>query len=1078
MQPIFLPNDYNTILVDNFFRNVPELERKRSLIAQWQENLRTGFVGDHKEESLQSLFLTTIFAEVLGYSYQGDVWNLEIEQRTTHDTTKSDGALGFFRVGAEPDVRAVIELKAHGINLDKPQSQRSDTHTPVEQAFDYARKMGARCEWVIVSDFEELRLYRYPDARRYEEFLIPNLLNPATDDDTGIEAFQLKRFFYLLAKDRLFYEREKDYDQAPVRVLYTGRINSLKTITAKFYDGYRTQREQLFFTLRRMNPTTDFDEVLQAAQKLIDRLLFMRFASDVGLTLNVLDVSRKYLTALAEPVPLHELNLGWQYVRLLFRSFDKGYNNKIPPFNGGLFAPDERLEQLRVPDEAIETLERFLLSYNFKHDLKVDILGHIFEQSITDLERLRRLKPSSAEAVDAKRTEETSQEISKEHSTSKRKQEGVFYTPEAVTEYIIRQSVGAWLADCKSEILNVLGVDDISQPEDDFLRWKADNAAIMPDLTFARTIELHLAFWERYQSALESIKILDPACGSGAFLTRVFDFLWDEWRVLRAETIALRSLLVEEQAKTQTTLLPLRSGNDGMLAPKSRKKAVPKAATSNEITMSIDEHTNEREEIRLKKRIITENLFGVDLNIESVEITQLSLWLKTAHKQESLANLSHAIKRGNSLISKRSVAGDTAFKWDSEFPDVAMAGGFDVVVGNPPYVSANNMDYREREYLNKEKDFTTLAGKWDLYVAFIEKGLRLLKPNGYLSFIVPYGLLNQPFAEQARAFILDHYMLCSIADLHTVRIFEQATVPCCIPVIKHVQSSNHEVSIVMLEGDEFVEQYRLPVSTYQTTALRMFRTENLALTTGLLERIKKRGTSLGNLFYVSTGAEIHGKEHRSERGKLTSGASKFDRLYDTQREGLKPYIEGAAIPKSPLGRYCYPSINSWLDYSNPDAMRSPKFSELFDSEKIIVRRSSGLLGILATYDERKVYTSEKCLLIVSKTDVPHDHEQHTESSPYSLKYLLAVLNSRVMDFYYKSVYSGFIDVYPNYLKALPIPAISPTEQEPFVRLVNEVLECRKAGEETFAQEQAIERLVEALFGVTDADSALIQANAL
>ncbi len=349
------------------------------------------------------------------------------------------------------------------------------------------------------------------------------------------------------------------------------------------------------------------------------------------------------------------------------------------------------------------------------------------------------------------------------------------------------------------------------------------------------------------------------------------------------------------------------------------------------------------------------------------------------------------------------------------------------------------MSIHDRNYFNASTDYKTLKGKWDLYIAFTERSLKLLNGKGVFSFIIPFGFLNQPFAEAIRKYILSDYTISSIVDLHNNKIFESATVPSCIPIIQKNKSTNHDVSILEFQEDTFNLKYTINISKYHETTQNMFRTENLEVTSGLLEKIRTKGIQLDNQFYASTGAEIHGKESRDTNGITVSGTSKFDLLYNKFSKGLKPYIEGSAIEKSKDGRYSFPVIDTWLDYSKADSMRSPKFKELFDSDKLIIRRSSGLLRILAIYDESKIHTSEKCLIVIPKDKLPKNVSQFLPKTELELKYVLAILNSRLIDFYYESVYGGFIDVYPNNLKELPIALAEKNKRETVIAVVDYLL---------------------------------------
>ena len=145
----------------------------------------------------------------------------------------------------------------------------------------------------------------------------------------------------------------------------------------------------------------------------------------------------------------------------------------------------------------------------------------------------------------------------------------------------------------------------------------------------------------------------------------------------------------------------------------------------------------------------------MDINRESVEITKLSLWLKTANRNEKLSYLDDNIKTGNSLIKERSIAGDLAFDWKTEFAAIMASGRFDVVVGNPPFVDSEAMTKywtREREYISST--YSTTKGNWDLYIAFLELGCNLLSETGYLAFITPDKWISKDFGIEIRKRIL------------------------------------------------------------------------------------------------------------------------------------------------------------------------------------------------------------------------------------------------------------------------------------------------------------------------------------
>ncbi|MDE0470893.1 MAG: Eco57I restriction-modification methylase domain-containing protein, partial [Ekhidna sp.] len=232
-----------------------------------------------------------------------------------------------------------------------------------------------------------------------------------------------------------------------------------------------------------------------------------------------------------------------------------------------------------------------------------------------------------------------------------------------------------------------------------------------------------------------------------AFLTEVFDYLYAEWETTEQE---LRRLTTPAEKYYRDELDPFGNG-------------LP----------------NEWE---IKKNIILHNLYGVDLNAESVEITKLSLWLKTANRKNSLASLTDNIKQGNSLISDPKAAGEDAFNWEQEFPEIMQAGGFDVVVGNPPYFSLSKQQ-ETAAYFEKSRYETYQKGT-DIYVLFYERGIRLLKEGGHLSYITSNSWLRANYGRPLRKFIRQYTQPISLLEIEDKQLFEDAVVESNILALK------------------------------------------------------------------------------------------------------------------------------------------------------------------------------------------------------------------------------------------------------------------------------------------------------
>jgi type I restriction-modification system DNA methylase subunit len=986
-QPLFSESFWKHNLHTFRLDETLNFEFKQSLISQWINGLKSG-VLKKKETTLDADFMNTFFGQILGYEYQisKGVWNLE-KKFSVPGGKEADGVLGYFSAHDQSliedrearelnshykDVRVVIELKPLGTDLDKKQ-YRVDKLTPVEQAFNYANKLGRHCKWIIVSNYNEIRLYnKIIGEERFEQFFITALNNE----------YDLKRFFYLLTFQRLFLLTQK----SQVDIDLENRQEHLQNITKKFYDHYKRTRLELFEELRKENGEKSPLLLLEKTQKILDRILFICFCE--GLSIIQAPLLEQVLDNARNSFGLHSGKI-WDQLRGLFQSLDKGLPPYINKFNGGLFKKDTDLDNLVVKDWILEQVLN-LRKYDYNNDLTVNILGHIFEQSISDYEKISsqfrsQLMLTGGQSVDL-------DVIYKKDG--KRKSEGIYYTPEYITSYIVAEAIGTWLEDKKNE-LGFYKLPELTEEEKRSLVFTKQNKIASTGRTPKLTVEKvkkHTTFWLSYRDALRNIRVLDPACGSGAFLVKVFDYL-------KKEAYFINRALAELKPGQQPEIFDL------------------------------------------DKQILTNNIFGVDINQASVEITQLSLWLKTADRTKELTTLDQNIQCGNSVISDPIFAKDLAFNWTERFQKIFQEGGFDIIIGNPPYVSANNMSLTDRNYFNKSSSFSLIQGKWDLYLLFVELSISILKGNGIFSMIVPYGFLNQPFASKARHEILEKHALLSIVDLHTHKVFQDATVPVCIPLIRK-DSQTDFVKILHLIENSFTSQYSNNIEDYKNSNQNMFRTENLGRSNSLINKIKSAGSTIDEYFYVSTGAEIHGREEKTEGERQTKTRSKFDSLHKEFEEGFKLYIEGSAIPKSREGRYCYPKIDYYLNYQ-PSLMRAAKFPELFESDKLVVRASSGLVGIIATFDDRKIYTSHKCTIIIKRNSLPEQHSGYKEDSNLSLYYLLALLNSKLINFYYQTVYGGFIDVYPDYLKPLPIKVISEDEQNIFIDSVKALLDRKK-----------------------------------
>jgi hypothetical protein len=343
----------------------------RSVFVPKIENIRAT-----KEEQYQYGFLDDLFVKVLGFTLNPTPdYNLIAEQKNTADSRKADGA-----ILREGEVIGVIELKS---------TQTRIMDKIVDQAFGYKHSHPA-CRYVITSNFETLRLY-IDTSDAYEEF----------------DLFDMDEERFALLYALLSYE--SIMGDVPLTLKHQSKLQE-ENISNELYRKYAGLRTQMFDNLLQRNPQIDRAVLLTKTQTILDRMVFIFFAEDRGiLPPNTIASIIEHYRSDIESRPL------WHFYTIYFRAIHEGNARLgIPAYNGGLFAPDEVLDALVIDDAVIEACPLALSAYDFNSEVDVNILGHIFENSLNDIEELKAR--INDEDFDATR--------------SRRKKDGVFYTPE------------------------------------------------------------------------------------------------------------------------------------------------------------------------------------------------------------------------------------------------------------------------------------------------------------------------------------------------------------------------------------------------------------------------------------------------------------------------------------------------------------------------------------------------------------------------------------------------------------------------------------------------------------------------
>ncbi len=705
-----------------------QLRAAHAVLVKWADLETSGRLAKLNETQMQGDFLAQVFGDALGYA--GPLNGAEVWHRIQHHTIAGqtpDAVLGFFRATESHKPLAVIELKGPNVHLDR---DRSNGRTAVDQCWDYLVNTPPECRWGIVSNLVSFRLYERDSTKRaYEHFTLQSLRD-----------FDLFKQFWVLFHRWGLIDKSPFHAVPRAIALLKDSTERQREVSETLYDAYSHNRTELishlYFHLKH-----PLDRAIEMAQRLFDRIMFIAFCEDRRL-LPEKTIPKAYTVAGFHAVR----NPRWQNFKNLFRFIDAGNDvHGIPKYNGGLFAP-HAVDELELPDTPWTTFFNTISGYDFADEVNLDVLGHLFERSITELEKL---KQSGLFGGDAEKVHQ----FATMPQSAKRKQLGIYYTPPELTSRIVQYTVEELIAQRFAAAAVEFGVSE-----------EAARRGIAPD---------DAEYWQRCLAILRNLKIVDPACGSGAFLFQAYNVL------------ELRYYEVIGHLE--------RAGDSG--------------------AKELDE--------QVAQFILQENLYGVDLSPEAVEITQLALWIRSATPGQTLAKLSENIVHGNSLVHDPAIH-PAGFDWRQRFPDVfnREESGFDCVIGNPPW---ERIKLQEREFFSfpapeiatatnaakrrklvatlesdnpalferyqqalqsadslltycRKSDKYPLTGKGDIntYAVFAELGYQLVAPHGRVGLLVPSGIASDMTTKDFFAAIAESNRLIRLYDFHNrLKIFAE-----------------------------------------------------------------------------------------------------------------------------------------------------------------------------------------------------------------------------------------------------------------------------------------------------------------
>jgi hypothetical protein len=920
-----------------------------------------------KEEAHQGEFIEDIFGKVLGYQRHVDIMR-EVKNET--NAKKADAA-----ILREDNVIGVIELK------DNKTKNLSDVQ---QQAFNY-KLNHKNCSYVITSNFHKLRFY-IDDTTDYEEFDLYNL---------DKESFS--RFY-------LYLQREGLLEKNLPKLLRQETKFHEEEISKSLYKDYSNFKRSFFENALKNNPQFDKLSLFKKSQKFLDRILFVLFAEDKGLvtTNSIVQIVEKWQDlrddAFDTPRPLYTLVLLFFNNLYLGKKDNKG-TVLIPEFGGELFAPDEVLDQLTIDDDVLKDDLLKLSKYDFNTDVDVNILGHIFEHSLNE--------------VDDVEAELRGDSIDK--SKSKRKKDGVFYTPKYITKYIVDNTLGKLCTEKKIE-----------------LKLDEDIAIFDYQKTDGKLNEKGKDLFERlnsYKDWLLTVKVCDPACGSGAFLNQALSFFIEEHKFV-------------DDIIAELTNSPLRLFDTDL-------------------------------------QILESNIYGVDINEESVEIAKLSLWLRTAQPGRKLSILSDNIKCGNSLIDDPEVAGDKAFNWHQEFPSVFEKGGFDVMIGNPPYVRKQGlMEHYPEMCKFYEQRYISATANYDIYALFMERTFDFINEKGLVSYILPHKFLVTDFGEGIRKFFKEHKCVDSLIHFGSELIFADAATYTCI--INLSKTKKDSLLFKKLSPKRLLDPFNWDYMSYENLSSSNWdlQSENEF---DLIKKLNKQPYKVEDVFDnifqgIATSLDEIYVFKGEDKGEFIEGYNdKKEHHFLIEKDIVKPFIKGNEV-----SRYKSPKIQHFVIFpyvSNNGKMEPIKESVLKETlpktyeylkhfEREIKGRERGRMNIdenwylyiypksLDKFQKPKIMTQEisfGCNMIYDEQGYlfhPTTVYSFVKNEKFIVdeKFYLGILNSKVLWFFIKNTGTelggGYFRFKTNYLKPFPLPAISEFSK-PIIEKVNNQLEKTK-----------------------------------
>jgi type I restriction-modification system DNA methylase subunit len=925
----------------------------QKLVEQFSDNEPYYKSSKYKEDELRQEFINSFF-KALGWDMDNEQGFAPQYREVIHEDRieiegKPKAPDYAFKVGS--DRKFFVEAKASSVKV----------FSEIDPAFQLRRyAWSGQLPVSILTDFEEFSIY-------------DTTLEPKHTDKSSVA-----RVKYINYKD---YIKEADYlwDTFSKEAVWKGSFDKFakrekkgsQLVDKSFLKEIELWRDLVAKDVASNNNLNIY-ELNSVVQKFIDRIIFLRIAEDRGV-----ESYETLRSAVKSPDTYSQL-------LKIFSRADEKYNSSLFDLK-----KDELSTKIKISDK---TLDRILNNLYYPKSpyefsvIGVDILGSVYEQFLGKVIRLTK----GGNAVIEEKPEV-------------KKAGGVYYTPQYIVDYIVKNTVG--------ELVEGKTPKDVAK-----------------------------------------LKVVDPACGSGSFLIGAYNYLLN-WH---------HKYYVENDVEKNLKAKKLFRDGEGNYFLSTQEK----------------------------KDILLNNVHGVDIDPQAVEVTKLSLALKMLEGENSetinaqyklfadriLPDLSSNIKCGNSLIGSDyysdkqiTLLGDeelrkvNAFDWDKEFPLIFRYGGFDAVIGNPPYVYTKYVDwgsffkdYLSQKYLSSKSGEVSKSrqpGKINLFSVFMLKGVELLKETGLLSYIVPNTLLRTTVYDEVRYKLLTQFKIEEIVDLKS-GVFSNATVSPILITIRN-EEPDENFSVRIIDNEKGSDK----ISDESTTNKQEAFLENSSYTINIFSN-NKENEIFAKMWNIS--------KKFKDVAQVYNGIATFKNMEGVSAENLGPSYKKILFGKD-IHSFRHSWSGKWINYDRKSLLRARDEKIFLAKEKLIMQRIGGIL--ITSYDNKQFYTFNSVNNILIK------------DNSYSYIFLLGILNSRLMRFYYDKNYvnksSLTVNISKTFLDELPlinIELLDNKKVKDLERLVSDLLAKDQSPEREKVLTRNLNDLVYEIYQIDNKEKMLIESN--